>query len=228
MPAGLLWATDLSVTNDQTYYYQIQANFVDGTSSVSNTLTVTPSIGSFGAYVADELIYLLERAGRILPALEGFGAEKGETIAEKISLYDIKVGFGSCNNHYESSGRIGAWFETTSGKVIRIDLDQLTTSYEAMTAVLAHEGTHAWWFHDTTQGQPLRAGVPDDPGRLYGDSIDQEYHAFLNQANVWADIGVVRDGWQDSNLALMLQGEAVAKEFIRELYWDPEHPLPEY
>jgi hypothetical protein len=78
-------------------------------------------------------------------------------------------------------------------------------SPNVLAAHLAHEGTHVQW------NQP--------------DSIDQEYHAFKAQAEVWNQLKVDETDRQcDWVAGMIVRGEKEAKEAIRRLYPD----LPEY
>ncbi len=79
------------------------------------------------------------------------------------------------------------------------------TSPNVLAAHLAHEGTHVQW---------------DQP-----DSIEQEYHAFKTQAEVWNQVKRNETDKQCDRVAEMIaKGEKEAKEMIRRLYPD----LPEY
>ncbi|QAT17614.1 hypothetical protein BU251_07730 [Candidatus Velamenicoccus archaeovorus] len=191
--------TDLTVTNDTTYYYRIDAHYGEQATYSSEIFSATPSATSQYALQAAEAL------------LELATSPTGATIAEIILLYDVKVGFGNCDNS------VAAWYEPLFN-TIRINLDEFSSTAEVQAAILAHEGTHAWWTNDINQGQPER-------GENLGDSIDQEYNAFLNGATVWGDIkGGQTDYNQDSWASVIAQGEADAKEVIRLYYPD----LPEY
>jgi len=200
-----IWYTSYSdfVANGTEYYYKIEAVSLSGV-SVSCPTVLSAAASATGAYA--------------LAAQAGFDAlaasVAGSAIADRITLYDTPIGFGS--------GVLGAaaWYEPYFN-TITIDLSQFSSSVTVHAALLGHEGTHAWWAHDTTQGQPLRAGDPDDPARLYDNTIDQEFHAFTNGAAVWNEIkGAETDFNQDAWAAIMALGEAEAKTVIRLYYPD--------
>jgi len=78
-------------------------------------------------------------------------------------------------------------------------------SPNVLAAHLAHEGTHVQW---------------DQP-----NSIEQEYHAFKAQAEVWKELkGDEADEQCDTVATIMDLAEEDAKQIIRNLYRD----LPEY
>ena len=191
--------TDLFAENDTNYYYRIDAVYADQGAYSSTVVSAMPSATSTYALAAQTALEELT------------AARAGEEIADILDLYNVTIGFGTCNN------QALAWYEPLFN-TIRIDLDQFEKTKEVHTALLAHEGTHAWWANDITQGQPER-------GLNLGDSIDQEYHAFSNSAAVWNEIkrgqtDLDQDSWAD----VIALGEADAKEVIR-LYYPG---LPDY
>ncbi len=90
---------------------------------------------------------------------------------------------------------------------ITIHEDLRDASPEVLAAHLAHEGTHVQW---------------NEP-----DSIDQEYHAFKAEDEVWREIkGNQSDSQCDWVSALMARGEADAKVELRRL--EPYRDLPDH
>jgi len=197
------WYTNYvdTVPNGTTYYYQIEA-FSSSGASVTCPTILSATASATGAYAS------AAQAGfNVLAA-----STAGNTISDMIALYNAPIGFGS------GVPGAAAWYEPDFN-TITINVSEFSKSVNVHAALLAHEGTHAWWYHDTTQGQPLRAGDPDDPLRLYDNSIDQEYHAFTNGANVWNEIkGAETDLNQDGWASVMALSEAEAKAVIRLYY----------
>ncbi|QAT17612.1 hypothetical protein BU251_07720 [Candidatus Velamenicoccus archaeovorus] len=193
------WFTDVWTTNGSTYYYRVDAVYDDGAVVSSGVFSGTPSADSVYAVAAAEALTKLDESSN------------GSALADIIDLYDVKIGFGT-----GVSDAVG-WYSSYFNTII-VDLSQFGLSQGVQTSILAHEGTHAWWTNDTSQGQPER-------GTNLGDSIDQEYNAFLNGAAVWNEI---KDGDTDANqdgwASVVALDEASAKEIIRTAYPD----LPEY
>ena len=198
-PAGATYYSDLGLTNGQTYYYRIDAVYSTGSFASSSVFSATPSATS--AY-----------AQKSAAAFEALAAStSGTEVSGKISLYNVNIGFGS-----GASGAL-AWY-VPFFNTITISLDEFENSQSVQTSILAHEGTHAWWNNDTTQGQPERGTSTDD-------SIDQEYNCFLNSANVWNEIkGSETDPNMDGWASIIALGEAQAKEYMKLIYAG----LPEY
>jgi len=199
-----VWYTNFVdfVANDQLYFYKIEAVADDGTFIVCpSTLWAMASATSTYAVAVQAAFEMLDVS------------VAGAQIADRVDLYGASIGFGS------GVEGAAAWYEPFFN-TITINISEFSSSVNVHAALLGHEGTHAWWYHDTTQGQPLRAGDPDDPDRLDDNSIDQEYHAFTNGANVWDEVKdpAETDFNQDSWAAVMALGEAQAKEVIRLYY----------
>ncbi|MEK7849820.1 MAG: hypothetical protein AAB213_03250 [Candidatus Omnitrophota bacterium] len=198
-PAGATFYSDLGLTNDQTYYYRIDAVYGTGTFSSSAVFSSAPS--STSAYA--------QKSAAAFQALAV--STNGLEVSGKISLYNVNIGFGS-----GVSGAL-AWY-VPYFNTITINLEEFEKSESVQASLLAHEGTHAWWNYDMTQGQPER-------GTNTYNSIDQEYNCFVNSANVWNEIkGPETDPDMDGWASIMAFGEAQAKEYIRQVYAG----LPEY
>jgi hypothetical protein len=91
---------------------------------------------------------------------------------------------------------------TTNTITINEGLKEVSSN--VLAAHLAHEGTHVQWNK--------------------ADSIDQEYHAFKAEAEVWDQLkGDETDEQCDGVSNMIAQGEADAKDEIRRLY--PDLPL---
>ncbi len=100
-----------------------------------------------------------------------------------------------------------AQFDPTSNE-ITINEEYKDADPSVLASHLAHEGTHVQWY-----GQ----GVPD--------SIDQEYHAFKNEKEVWDQTKEDKTDEQCDWVSSMIdQGEADAKMHLRLMYPN----LPEY
>lgn len=198
-PVSATYFSDYEVTNGQTYYYRIDAVYASETYTSSPITSATPSSSSTYAFSSAAAFSAL--------AASSSGAE----ISERITLYDTKIGFGGGG----VSGAL-AWYSPFFN-TITFSLDEFECTDQVHAALLAHEGTHAWWDHDSTQGEPER--------ETNGDTIDQEYNAFLAGANVWNEIkGSQTDYQMDSWAEIIAGGEASAKEVIRIYY----SGLPEY
>ena len=124
--------------------------------------------------------------------------ESGHQAAEAIQRKGTTVHLGTTGE-----GAIAQYDSATNKVTIHKGLKD--ASPKVLAAHLAHEGTHVLW---------------DQP-----NSIDQEYHAFEAQAEVWERIRGEESDPQCDWVAWMISlGEAEAKRIIRRLYPD----LPEY
>ena len=124
--------------------------------------------------------------------------ESGHQAAEAIQGKGTTVHFGPT-----AEEAIAQYDPATNRVTIHEGLKDV--SPKVLAAHLAHEGAHVLW---------------DQP-----DSIDQEYHAFKAQAEVWERIRGEESDPQCDWVAWMISlGEAEAKRIIRRLYPD----LPEY
>lgn len=125
-------------------------------------------------------------------------SDAGQLTAEIIREHGTVIRFGSTEQ-----GAIAQFDSETNEITINEGLKD--ASPNVLAAHLAHEGTHVQW---------------DQP-----DSIDQEYHAFKAQAEVWNQLKVDETDRQCDRVAeMVVRGEKEAKEAIRRLYPD----LPEY
>jgi len=123
--------------------------------------------------------------------------ESGHQAAEATRGKGTTVHFGPT-----AEGAIAQYDPATNEITIHESLKD--ASPKVLAAHLAHEGTHVSW------NQP--------------DSIDQEYHAFKAQAEVWEQIrGEETDPQCDWVSRMISLGEEEAKRIIRRLYPD----LPE-
>ena len=125
-------------------------------------------------------------------------SDTGQPTAEAIREHGTVIRFGPVEQ-----GAI-AQFDPETNE-ISVNEGLKNASPNAVAAHLAHEGTHVQW---------------DQP-----DSIEQEYHAFKAQAEVWNQVkGDETDRQCDRVTEMIARGEKGAKEMIRRLYPD----LPEY
>jgi hypothetical protein len=125
-------------------------------------------------------------------------SDAGQLTAEATQEHGTIIRFG-----FTEQGAIAQFDSETNEITINEGLKD--ASPNVLAAHLAHEGTHVQW---------------DQP-----DSIDQEYHAFKAQAEVWNQLKVDETDRQCDRVAEMIvRGEKEAKEAIRRLYPD----LPEY
>ncbi len=95
---------------------------------------------------------------------------------------------------------------------ITISESEKDASPAVLAAHLAHEGTHAGW------DQPCRTDLFDS---FAEDYVNEEYHAFLAQDQVWQMLkGEETDKQCDWVSALIGKGEADAKAEIRQMYFN--------
>ena len=126
--------------------------------------------------------------------------ETGQELASAIRENDVSIKFGEV---------AVAKYDHTS-REITISEDYRDADPLVLAAHLAHEGTHAQWF-----GQGL------------SDSIDQEFHAFKNQKEIWDSIkGDKTDKQCDGVSEFMSQDEADVKLLLRQM--ESYSNLPEY
>ncbi|MFQ6014934.1 MAG: hypothetical protein ACE5NP_05790 [Anaerolineae bacterium] len=139
----------------------------------------------------------MEKAGlrEALQFLES--TEPGHPAAKAIREKNTTVRFGP------TEGAIARYYPDINE--IRIHESLKKASPKVLAAHLAHEGTHVLW---------------DRP-----NSIEQEYHAFKAQAEVWDKIkGRETDSQCDWVSWMIAQGEEEAKLLIKALY----KGLPDY
>jgi hypothetical protein len=132
------------------------------------------------------------------------GAASGRAIAQIIRQYGTTMRFGQVDED------TAAYFDSVRNEIV-LSESLRGSSPKVVAAYLAHEGTHVQWM--------LQWNRPD--------SIDQEYHAFKAQAEVWNELkGNETDEWCDGVSWMISRGEADAKTIIRRqpAYKD----LPEY
>lgn len=135
-----------------------------------------------------------------LTILERTGA--GYSIAAAIRERGTKVRFGQAGEDAI------AYFDPVSNEIV-VNEELRDTSLNVLVQHLAHEGTHTQWM--------LQWNRPN--------SIDQEYHAFKAEAEVWNQLkGDEADKQCDRVSGMISQGEVEAKRKIRWLY----PGLPEY
>jgi hypothetical protein len=124
--------------------------------------------------------------------------EAGKPIADTLEDKGTRIQFSETDE-----GTI-AQFDPAENE-ITINDECHEASLNVLAAHLAHEGTHVQW---------------DKP-----NSIEQEYHAFKAQAEVWKELkGDEADEQCDTVAKIMDLDEEDAKQIIRNLYRD----LPEY
>jgi len=126
-----------------------------------------------------------------LTILERTGA--GYPIAAAIREQSTKVRFGQAGEDAI------AYFDPVSNEIV-VNEELRDTSLNVLVQHLAHEGTHTQWM--------LQWNRPN--------SIDQEYHAFKAEAEVWNQLkGSETDGQCDQVSEIISSGEAEAKKMIR-------------
>jgi hypothetical protein len=92
-----------------------------------------------------------------------------------------------------------AYFDPAKNEIV-LNESLRDSSPNVLAAHLAHEGTHVQWM--------LQWHRPP--------SIDQEYHAFMAEAEVWNELkGNETDEWCDAVSWMISLGEADAKTIIR-------------
>ena len=121
----------------------------------------------------------------------------GHSISEAIRERDITTRFG------QVEAEIVAYFDPRDNEIVINDSLQNAPS-AVLAAHIAHEGTHVQW--DAA------------------NSIDQEYHAFRAQAEVWNELkGDETDDQCDSVSEMIALGREEAMTIIRDLY--PDLPM---
>jgi len=132
------------------------------------------------------------------------GAASGGAIAQIIRQYGTTMRFGQVDED------TAAYFDSVRNEIV-LSESLKGSSPNVVAAYLAHEGTHVQWM--------LQWNRPD--------SIDQEYHAFKAQAEVWNELkGNEIDEGCDGVSWMISRGEADAKTIIRR---QPAYKnLPEY
>lgn len=137
-----------------------------------------------------------------LAALEGTRA--GHSIVAAIRKRGTAARFGQID------GDAIAYFDPVSNEIV-VNEELRDTSLNVLVQHLAHEGTHVQWM--------LQRNCPN--------SIDQEYHAFKAEAEVWDELkGNETDDQCDQVSQMISLGEAEAKKRIRHAL--PYRNLPEY
>jgi len=123
--------------------------------------------------------------------------QAGQPAAAAIREHGTTIGFGKLKE--------GDFAQFDPGpNAITINESQKDASSEVLAAHLAHEGTHVQW------NRP--------------DSINQEYHAYKAEAEVWNETkGKQSDDQCDAVDEMIAKGEIEAKSEIRQMYTD----LPE-
>lgn len=125
--------------------------------------------------------------------------DKGRDISSEIRRNHTSIKFDDIN--------AVAQYDPTQNE-ISINEELRDADPSILAAHLAHEGTHVQWY---SQGLT--------------DSIDQEYHAFKNEKEVWDQVKDENTDEQCDWVSSMIdQGEADAKMQIRLMY----RHLPEY
>lgn len=195
--------------NGTTYYYKLEAVFSNGSSALSDPVSATPTSNNSYSQMADQ-------------ALSALGSSvAGAEIAEDIIKNNVPVLFG-----YNPDDNNLAWFlSSPDWEVIVINTADTGYSPNAYAALLAHEGTHLQWKLDPSLGMPTPDGKPRSD-----NSIDQEYHAFLNAAAVWNELKNGEKNEQlDQVVDMINAGEQEAKKIIRSTYNNgSDQDLPDY
>ena len=125
-----------------------------------------------------------------LTILERTGA--GYSIAAAIREQGTRVRFGQAGEDAI------AYFDPVSNEIV-VNEELMDTTLNVLVQHLAHEGTHTQWM--------LQWDRPN--------SIDQEYHAFKAEAEVWNQLrGSETDGQCDQVSEMISLGEVEAKKVI--------------
>lgn len=123
--------------------------------------------------------------------------DSGRSISEEIRKRGTALRFG------QIEGEAVAYFNPERNQIV-INTNLQNASPEILAAHLAHEGTHVQWNRE--------------------DSINQEYHAFRVQTEVWSQLKGDKADLQCDFVRWMISlGEKDAKRIIRRHYPD----LPE-
>ncbi|MBU0650722.1 type II secretion system protein GspG [bacterium] len=174
----------------------------------------------------------LEHAHDILLNDNRIDFDSGEKLAKNIDDHEIEImwGFWPPSTLPDGTGVQALAFYVppiynSLGKLVSEDrivfnIDAVKDwSDEELAVILSHEGTHALWQYDQP---PLPSNVKQS-SRSY-NSIDEEYNAFKNQAEVWSSIRskLGENGSFDQWVSRMAMGEEWAKLYVAYLY--PELP----
>ena len=127
-------------------------------------------------------------------------SESGHAIARTVCERGTTMRFGQMDKD------TAAYFDRTKNEIV-IHERLRDRSPNVLAAHLAHEGTHVQWNR--------------------ANSIDQEYHAFKAEAEVWNELKESETDEQCDHVSEMISlGEAEAKKMIRRA--PPYRSLPEY
>ncbi len=158
----------------------------------------TTSAGAAGAGVASpgaSSASVGASVDRVVDAMDRLsGTKSGRAIVQTILERGTRIRFG------DTGGDTVAYFDSGKDEIV-INEGLEDASPNVIAAHLAHEGTHAQWNRT--------------------DSIDQEYHAFKAEAEVWDELRGsehnMQCDWVNGVIAL---GERRAKDEIRRFYPD--------
>ena len=215
---------DFDVTNGTTYYYQARPMFADGSvGEPSASIAATPSATSSAAVKLVDILNILlahPSTGQA-PFIEDVGA--------LIQSRNIPMGFtnGTASN-------VLGFFDPQYNAFF---LSQATfnKSVNALAEVMAHEGTHAWFHFESAAAEAATLNVHPalTQSNLHistypGNSIDQEYHAFMAGFRLWnqVDDGSDPSLTTDANFFLSAPEELLKQLAVRPTYADLG--LPEF
>jgi hypothetical protein len=142
---------------------------------------------------------------KLLDGLAGLdGTASGRIATKAIRQHGTTIRFS------QMAEDIAAYFDPTRNEIV-LNESLRDSSPSILAAHLAHEGTHVQWMLQWNRSP----------------SIDQEYHAFRAEAEVWNELrGNETDEWCDAVSWMISLGEADAKTIIRR---QPHYKnLPEY
>jgi Tfp pilus assembly protein PilE len=213
---------DLTAVNDQAYYYYVTAVLADGSETAASQVAQgTASATSSHAVKADAALdaLIVNRPVGVGPFIQ----DPGRFLRDR----GTPVGFGTGS---DASSALG-WYDPVSN-VVFLNTSTIDWSTGAHASILGHEGTHAWFDLDSAAAEAatLQAHPQLSPAELHisrppGDSIDQEYHAFVAGARVWQRARDATNRDLDDLVQIFLgTTEARAKDILRLVYLG----LPEY
>lgn len=219
---------DFDVQNGTTYYYQARPVLLDGSEGVvTSAIVATPSATSEAALkmLAIRNVLIAHPSTGQSPFLEAIGAF--------LQSNNIPMGF-SPGMVKTSTGEVLGFYSPTD-KAFFLSQRLFDRSVNVLAETMAHEGTHAWFDLEEAAAEAATLSTHPDLtlddlhiSRYPGDSIDQEYHAFMAGFRLWL---AVDDGSSPSltrlaNNFLNLSEEEAKRTYVRPSYAD--QGLPEF
>jgi type II secretory pathway pseudopilin PulG len=157
----------------------------------------------------------------------------GSSLYNLIDAHDITIEYLDLSGNPTMTGVVAYWQYSTNKIVINQAVAGTWTN-EAVAAVVGHELIHAdydynstTWINSTLAAHPELTAADLHITVYPGNSIDQEYNAFVKAAQLWTELkGTQTNTTLDNIVYLNNQGEAYLKASIRATA--AYQTLPEY